>query len=74
MPGFACLLASRRCPCLYPRAEPASHRILDFWLLLAMLTLGADRRKAAEAILGWALSAEITSCLPAGQLDARARV
>ncbi|KAL4858754.1 Fanconi anemia group D2 protein [Chlorella vulgaris] len=31
--------------------EPQQHRILDLWLLLVMLTLGADRRKAAEAML-----------------------
>lgn len=31
--------------------EPDAHRILDLWLLLVMLTLGADRRKSAEAIL-----------------------
>ncbi|PRW44427.1 Fanconi anemia group D2-like protein [Chlorella sorokiniana] len=32
-------------------AEPEAHRLLDFWLLLVMMTLGADRRKAAETLL-----------------------
>ncbi len=32
-------------------AEPGAHRVLDLWLLLAMLTLGPDRRKAAEGML-----------------------
>lgn len=31
--------------------EPEAHRLLDFWLLLVMMTLGADRRKAAETLL-----------------------
>lgn len=54
------------CCCLYFDfcEEPGSHRILDFWLLLAMLTLGADRRKAAEAILGWVLRADFLDCRP----------
>ena len=34
-----------------PSADPESHRTLDFWLLLVFLTLGTDRKKAAEAIL-----------------------
>ena len=34
-------------------ADPTVHRTLDLWLLLVMLTLGAERRKAAEAILRW---------------------
>lgn len=31
--------------------DPASHRTLDLWLLLCMLTLGAERRKVAETVL-----------------------
>lgn len=31
--------------------EPEAHRLLDFWLLLVMMTLGPDRRRAAEALL-----------------------
>ena len=31
--------------------EPGQHKILDFWVILLLLTLGPDRRKAAEAML-----------------------
>ncbi|KAL4445301.1 hypothetical protein ABPG77_011126 [Micractinium sp. CCAP 211/92] len=31
--------------------EPEAHRIVDFWLLMALLTLGTERKKAAEAVL-----------------------
>ncbi|KAL4428110.1 hypothetical protein ABPG75_002199 [Micractinium tetrahymenae] len=31
--------------------EPEGHRILDFWLLLALLMLGTERKKVAELVL-----------------------
>ncbi|PSC75642.1 Fanconi anemia group D2-like protein [Micractinium conductrix] len=31
--------------------EPGKHTVLDLWLLLVLMTLGADRRKAAEGAL-----------------------
>jgi len=34
-------------------ADPDSQRLLDFWLLIAMLTLGAERRRAVEMLLRW---------------------
>ena len=34
-----------------PGAAPDQHRVLDFWLLLVMLALGPERRKAAEGTL-----------------------
>ncbi len=38
-------------PYLAPAAEPAQHKALDFWVLLLLISLGPERRKAAEATL-----------------------
>ena len=38
-------------PMVCQSAEPEAHRIVDFWLLMALLTLGTERKKAAEAVL-----------------------
>ena len=53
-------------------AAPEAHRILDFWLLLVMLTLGSDRRKVAEALLRWVAMLEAHSALLRHQLRGHA--
>ena len=46
----ACLSSSHLAHHPHP-PEPGAHAVLDLWLLLVLLTLGAERRKAAETLL-----------------------